>query len=69
MRLPVIEGLAEIWEFDRDLAVELIVRTALSRAEQPTMKARLIRSTGDTLTVELVGGTITDATATLCVGG
>ncbi len=33
------------------------------------MKARLIRSSGGTLTVELVIGAITDATAVLYVGG
>jgi hypothetical protein len=54
------EGPVDAWEFDRDVPGVVAVRCALDRVEPPTMRVLVTSSTGDTITVDLLEGALSD---------
>lgn len=51
-------GLVAAWIYSRDLAQDVMPTVAIDRLAPPDLRARVLRSTGDTLTVQVDEGAL-----------
>jgi hypothetical protein len=58
-----------VWEFDREIGVELATRAALDQLEPPDLEVVLLATRGDAITVQVVEGSVSDSDSVLYVAG
>ena len=58
-----------VWEFDREIGVDLATRTALDQLEPPDLEVVLLAVRGDAITVQVVEGAVSDTDSVLYVAG
>jgi hypothetical protein len=61
------DAILEVWEFGRDVDLGLAARCALDHVEPPDMHIVVASSTGDTVTVRITDGRLTDPESLLYV--
>ena len=67
MALHRDEGAVDAWEFYRDVDPRLATICALDRLEAPDMRVVVTGTTGDTITIEIVEGSLLDPDSLLYV--
>src|SRR5512141_2301378 len=58
-----------VWEFDREIGVELATQTALDQLEPPDLEVVLLAERRDAITVQIVEGVVSDSDSVLYVAG